>query len=135
MSGISNRNAGGGGGGTPSDTVVSSKVSNQAAAAGVATEYSRGDHVHGSLNKSTTVVGPGTFGSSPVVGASTVEFAPKDHFHGLPVITPADISGGSPGIISFSVVCEVTCVGAVLTVKNRTLTFNNGILTSSGVCV
>lgn len=38
---------GGGGGGTPGNTVVSETAAGQAATAGVATEYSRADHTHG----------------------------------------------------------------------------------------
>jgi hypothetical protein len=39
--------ASGGGGGTPSDTVVTEKAFGQSEAAGSSTDYSRGDHTHG----------------------------------------------------------------------------------------
>lgn len=133
MAGGFTGSGGGGGGGTPSNTVVSSKVSNQAAAAGVSAEYSRGDHVHGSLDKATTVVGPGTFGSAPVVGASTTKFAPEDHFHGLPTISPAEMTGGFSGGIT--VACgDVACVGASLVTKHLTITVVNGVITAVSGC-
>lgn len=52
-----------GGGGTPSDTVVSETTAGQAASAGVADTFSRGDHTHGT---------PAAAGGSETVTAVTV---------------------------------------------------------------
>jgi hypothetical protein len=74
---------GGGGGGTPSNTVVAETSYGQAATAGAATAYSRGDHTHGT--PSLTGTAPATtlgIGQSAALGAATTP-ARADHVHPL----------------------------------------------------
>lgn len=72
---------GGGGGGTPSNTVVSETAYGQAATAGAASAYSRGDHTHGSpaLTSSAPATTHG-IGQAAALGSATAP-ARADHVH------------------------------------------------------
>lgn len=74
---------GGGDSGTPSDTVATETTYGQASAAGSGTEYSRGDHTHGSpsLTSNAPSVTEG-IGQAAVVGVATAP-ARADHVHPL----------------------------------------------------
>jgi hypothetical protein len=78
-----------GGGGTPSGTVVSETAFGQAAAAGAATAYSRGDHTHGTPAAPTvpaaasTVVAETGYGQATAVGIAST-YSREDHSHGSP---------------------------------------------------
>jgi hypothetical protein len=75
--------ASGGGTGTPSNTVVPETAYGQAAAAGSATAYSRGDHTHGSpaLTSSAPATSHG-IGQAAVLGSAILP-ARADHVHPL----------------------------------------------------
>src|SRR4051812_48957980 len=83
---------GGGGGGTPSGTVVTETAFGQAAAAGAATAYSRGDHTHGTPAApsvpavATTVQSGAAYGTATAVGVGT-GYAREDHQHGTVALT------------------------------------------------
>jgi hypothetical protein len=74
-------NAGGGGGsGTPSGTVVAETSYGQAAAAGAATAYSRGDHTHGSPSLTSSSPAASAVVDTAAVGTATTP-ARADHRH------------------------------------------------------
>lgn len=83
--------AAGGAGGTPSNTVVAETAFGQASTAGVGTDYSRGDHTHGTPaapsvpSASGTVVAGTAWGTSSAAGAAAT-FSRGDHAHGSPNI-------------------------------------------------
>jgi hypothetical protein len=83
------------GGGTPSSTVVSETGYGQAAAAGSATAYARGDHTHGTPaappSPSGTVASGTSFGQSSTAGAATA-YSRGDHAHGTPTLPTATTS-------------------------------------------
>lgn len=87
---------GGGGGGTPSNTVVTETAFGQAANAGTASPYSRGDHTHGTPaapsvpTASASVVTETAYSQVSAVGVAGT-FSRGDHTHGTPA--PVDISG------------------------------------------
>lgn len=72
---------GGGGGGTPSSTVTSETSYGQAAAAGAATTYSRGDHTHGTPALASTAASSSAVGDTATAGTATAP-ARADHVHG-----------------------------------------------------
>jgi hypothetical protein len=77
---MDNGGGGGGGGGTPSGTVVAETSYGQAATAGAASAYSRGDHTHGSPALSSTAAGASAVGDTAAVGVATTP-ARADHRH------------------------------------------------------
>jgi hypothetical protein len=77
---LDNGGGGGGGGGTPSGTVVAETSYGQAATAGAASAYSRGDHTHGSPALSSTAAGASAVGDTAAVGVATTP-ARADHRH------------------------------------------------------
>lgn len=97
---------GGGGGGTPSNTVVSETSFGQASSAGASTNYSRGDHTHGTPaapsvpSAAGTVTAETSFGQASSAGVAAT-FSRGDHTHG----TPAAPSVPSPAA---SVVAETS---------------------------
>jgi len=74
---------GGGGSGTPSTTVVSETSYGQAAVAGSAITYSRGDHTHGSPALTAATPAAETPGATGAAGTATTP-ARADHVHALP---------------------------------------------------
>lgn len=89
---------GGGGGGTPSNTVVTEQAFGQAATAGIDSDYSRGDHTHGTPpapsvpSASATVVTETTYGQASTAGVAT-DYSRGDHTHGT-VATPTKSTVG-----------------------------------------
>jgi hypothetical protein len=77
---LDNGGGGGGGGGTPSGTVVAETAYGQAASAGAASTYSRGDHTHGSPALSSAAAGASAVGDTAAVGVATTP-ARADHRH------------------------------------------------------
>jgi hypothetical protein len=83
--------AAGGAGGTPSNTVVAETSFGQASTAGVGTDYSRGDHTHGTPaapsvpSASGTVAAQTGWGAASTAGAAAT-FSRGDHTHGTPNI-------------------------------------------------
>lgn len=71
----------GGGGGTPSSTVVSETSYGQSSSAGAASEYSRGDHTHGSPSLASSAPSTSAVGDAAANGAGTAP-AKSDHVHG-----------------------------------------------------
>jgi hypothetical protein len=94
----------GGGGGTPSGTVVSEIAYGQSATAGVASEYSRGDHTHGSPTLSAAAPTTSAVGDAAANGSATAP-AKADHLHGREAF-------GSPGS---SAVADTPSAGAAAT--------------------
>lgn len=93
---------GGGGGGTPSNTVVSETTFGQAANAGNAATFSRGNHTHGTPPTPTGSTPSGTVVSERVLnnaaasaGAST-DYSRGDHTHGTPPMPTAAQVGADP---------------------------------------
>lgn len=80
---------GGGGGGTPSNTVVAETTFGQASGAGASTNYSRGDHTHGTPaapsvpSAAGTVTSETSFGQASSAGVAAT-FSRGDHTHGTP---------------------------------------------------
>lgn len=78
-----------GGAGTPSGSVVTETAFGQASAVGASTDYSRGDHTHGTPaapaggTPATSVTDETTFGISTAVGVHA-NYARQDHTHGSP---------------------------------------------------
>lgn len=93
---------GGGGSGTPSNTVTTETTFGQAAAAGAATTYSRGDHTHGtpaapSVPAAATTVQAGTsYGVGSAVGTAA-SYAREDHQHGTVALTGATPTASAVG--------------------------------------
>lgn len=81
-----------------------------------------------SVSPSNSVVSETSFGQAASAGASAT-YSRGDHTHGTP---SNPLAGGLTTTVTL--VCDVTCSGGVLTVKTRTLTFTNGLLTDSGSC-
>lgn len=77
------------GAGVPSTTVVTEQTYGQGSTAGTATQYSRGDHTHGTPTApsvpagATTVTGSTTFGQSASAGTAGT-YSKGDHVHGTP---------------------------------------------------
>lgn len=79
--------AGGGGSGTAGDTVEAETSFGLSSSAGVATEYSRADHTHGTpAIPYGTVTAQTSFGASSSDGVS-LDVARADHTHGTPAIS------------------------------------------------
>lgn len=72
---------GGGGGGTPSDTVVTETGYGQSSTAGAGSEYSRGDHTHGSTALTASTATTSAVGDAATVGTGSTP-ARTDHVHG-----------------------------------------------------
>lgn len=83
---------GGGGGGTPSGTVVSETAFGQAASAGAATDYSRGDHTHGTpADSDLAVVIHAASSKATPVDADEVTLADSAASFGLKKLTWANL--------------------------------------------
>ncbi len=89
-----------GGGGTPGDSVTSETSFGIAASAGVATEYSRKDHTHGTPANPVSygaVTAETSFGLSSSNGVAT-SVARSDHTHGTPALPSSAVKTGNATI-------------------------------------
>lgn len=99
-------NQGGGGTGTPANTVVTETSYGQAATAGVATAYSRGDHTHGTPTApsvpgaSSSVTTETAYGQASNAGSAST-YSKGDHTHGTPNV-PTAVQVGAPALVTLT---------------------------------
>ena len=86
----------GGDPGVPSDTITAETTYGESPAAGTSSEFSRGDHTHGTPPLSTEAPAQLTAGSSGEAGTGD-EPSPDDHTHGIKT-DAAGLVGGTVGL-------------------------------------
>lgn len=107
-----------GGGGTPSATVSDETSFGIAKAAGASTDYSRGDHTHGTPaapsipSGSGTVTDETTYGITPAAGIAST-YSKGDHTHGTP--SAPSIPSGSATVASETTFALSSSAGSAAT--------------------
>lgn len=130
VTGVDWEPGGGGGGGTPSNTVVAETSFGQASGAGASTNYSRGDHTHGTPaapsvpSAAVTVVTETAFGQASSAGVAAT-FSRGDHTHGTPTAPTAASVGADPA----------GTAAAAVTTHNADTTAVHGIVNTADLVV